>query len=56
MAVYEKSVQELMKDFASEVRGVFRFADLRQWFRTNYPGIQESTLRAHLHAMTLGAK
>jgi len=55
MPVYEKSVQQLMKDFASDVRGVFRFADLRLWFRTRYPSIQETTLRAHLHAMTLGA-
>jgi hypothetical protein len=55
MAVYERPVWQLMQEFAGEHHGQFRFAELDSWFQRRYPAIQSSTLRAHLHQMTVGA-
>jgi hypothetical protein len=55
MAVYERPVWQLMLEFADEHAGSFRFAELDSWFQRRYPAIESSTLRAHLHQMTVGA-
>ncbi|MEI8410606.1 MULTISPECIES: DUF6884 domain-containing protein [unclassified Kribbella] len=54
MAIYERPVWQLMVEFAGEHPGLFRFAELDSWFQTRYPAIESSTLRAHLHQMTVG--
>ena len=48
---YEKSVVELLKDFVnscSENNGVFTKKDTVNWFKKNYPKIEERTVTAHL--------
>ena len=50
--LYDRPIRELMTEFGVGHAGTFSFAQLRRWFSEEYPAVQESSLRAHLHAMT----
>jgi endonuclease len=57
MAIYEKSVRLLLKDFVvSENIGqgqIFSKDQVMSWFRSNYPKIKTGTITAHLLRMSI---
>ena len=57
--IYEKSVGELLKDFAdswSDNNGVFVKKDVIDWFNKNYPKIKDSTVSAHITKFSVNNK
>ena len=46
------TVADLVSDAARSLREPFRASDVLTWFKTNAPGIKESSIRAHIQALT----
>lgn len=59
MALYEKPVRLLMKDFVKsqgiEKGQIFGKEQMTSWFRTNYPKVKIGTISAHLIKMSVNA-
>lgn len=48
MQIYDKPIWALIKDALAELPDTFTTDDVVKWFRTNYPKIKDSSIRAHL--------
>ncbi len=59
MAIYDKPVRSLMREFAKEqLKEVQTFtrADVVRWFARNYPKIKRGTVTAHVDAMAVNSR
>lgn len=57
--IYDKPVTELLKDFVNnwaENNGIFIKRDAVNWFKKNYPKIEETTVTAHLVRFSINDK
>lgn len=54
MTLYDRPVWALMADCARDLPEQFGFADVRRWFRAQYPSVQDGTIRAHMLGLTEG--
>lgn len=53
---YDKPVWQIMHLCADAMPAVFRYEDVRTWFSTHYPDVNEATIRAHLIGLTEGGR
>jgi hypothetical protein len=53
MPLYDKPIWALIEDALGEMPEVFTTVDLLNWFRSRYPKIKESSLRAHIVGMSV---
>ncbi|MET0448125.1 MAG: DUF6884 domain-containing protein [Aeromicrobium sp.] len=53
---YDRPVWQIMHLCADAMPEVFRYDDVRNWFATNYPDVNEATIRAHLIGLTEGGR
>lgn len=57
---YDKTIKMMMNDFCKEnhLKGDAKVTSdqIINWFRSNYPNVKESSIRAHLIAMSTNAK
>ncbi|QGG41799.1 DUF7669 domain-containing protein [Aeromicrobium yanjiei] len=53
---YDRPVWQIMHRCADAMPPVFRYEDVRSWFTTNYPEVNEATIRAHLIGLTDGGR
>ena len=51
---YNRPVRALLDECAQALQEPFTPADIVEWFRTNYPDVQPSTIRAHITSLTAG--
>ncbi|AWB92653.1 hypothetical protein C3E78_10820 [Aeromicrobium chenweiae] len=47
---------QIMHRCADAMPEVFRYEDVRDWFSSNYPDVNEATIRAHLIGLTEGGR
>ncbi|MFI5428257.1 hypothetical protein [Aeromicrobium sp. UC242_57] len=53
---YDRPVWKIMHECADSMPDVFRYEDVREWFFTFYPKVNEATIRAHLIGLTEGGR
>lgn len=53
---YDRPVWQIMHLCADAMPEVFRYDDVRNWFATNFPDVNEATIRAHLIGLTEGGR
>lgn len=53
---YDRPVWQIMHACADAMPEVFRYEDVRGWFQSNYPDVNEATIRAHLIGLTEGGR
>lgn len=53
---YDKPVWQIMHLCADAMPAVFRYEDVRRWFTSHYPNVNEATIRAHLIGLTEGGR
>jgi hypothetical protein len=53
---YDRPVWQIMHACADAMPETFRYEDVRGWFRTHYPDVNEATIRAHLIGLTEGGR
>jgi hypothetical protein len=53
---YDRPVWQIMHECADAMPAVFRYDDVRGWFVTHYPDVNEATIRAHLIGLTEGGR
>ncbi|HLC28729.1 MAG TPA: hypothetical protein VJL07_04700 [Dehalococcoidia bacterium] len=53
MPLYDKPIWALIQDALAEMPEPFTTADMLDWFRTKYPKIKETSLRAHIIGMSV---
>lgn len=53
---YDRPVWQIMHACADAMPDVFRYEDVRGWFKEHYPEVGEATIRAHLIGLTEGGR
>ncbi|WP_456697435.1 DUF7669 domain-containing protein [Aeromicrobium sp. P5_D10] len=53
---YDRPVWKIMHECADAMPETFRYEDVRDWFLSNYPDVNEATIRAHLIGLTEGGR
>ncbi|MCL3819007.1 DUF7669 domain-containing protein [Aeromicrobium wangtongii] len=53
---YDRPVWQIMHECADAMPAVFRYEDVRSWFKAYYPDVNEATIRAHLIGLTEGGR
>lgn len=53
---YDRPVWKIMHQCADSMPETFRYEDVRDWFFTYYPKVNEATIRAHLIGLTEGGR
>jgi hypothetical protein len=53
---YDRPVWQIMHACADAMPETFRYEEVRGWFRTHYPDVNEATIRAHLIGLTEGGR
>lgn len=53
---YDRPVWKIMHQCADAMPKTVRYEDVRDWFFTNYPNVNEATIRAHMIGLTEGGR
>lgn len=53
---YDRPVWQIMHECADAMPDVFRYDEVRGWFATHFPDVNEATIRAHLIGLTEGGR
>lgn len=53
---YDRPVWQIMHMCADAMPDIFRYENVREWFTTHYPAVNEATIRAHLIGLTEGGR